>query len=97
MKSRLLGQFQAPEIQEWLTRNPHFLAEPVSQNAAIIFIDLSGFTSLSEEFGPHRVQELLRDFHALVDHEVDLKPRNPHQLSGRWRDDPVRPAGGGAG
>ncbi len=72
MKSRLLGQFQAPDVQEWLTRNPRFLAEPVSQNAAIIFIDLSGFTSLSEGYGPHRVQELLKDFHALVDHEVVL-------------------------
>jgi adenylate cyclase len=70
MKSRLLGQFQAPDIQEWLTRNPGFLAEPVSQNAAIIFIDLSGFTSLSEEFRPRHVQELLSDFHAMVDHEV---------------------------
>jgi adenylate cyclase len=70
MKSRLLGQFQAPDVQEWLTRNPHFLAKPVSQDAAIIFIDLSGFTSLSEAAGPHDMQELLRDFHALVDHEV---------------------------
>jgi adenylate cyclase len=69
-KSRLLGQFQAPDIQEWLTRNPHFLSEPVSQNAAIIFIDLSGFTALSEQYGPHRMQELLKGFHALVDHEV---------------------------
>ncbi len=70
MKSRLLGEFQAPDVQEWLTRNPHFLAKPVSQNAAIIFIDLSGFTSLSEAAGPRAVQELLRNFHALVDHEV---------------------------
>ncbi len=70
MKSQLLGQFQAPDIQGWLTRDPRFLAEPVSQNAAIIFIDLSGFTSVSEGSGPHRVQELLKDFHALVDHEV---------------------------
>jgi adenylate cyclase len=70
MKSRLLGQFQAPDVQEWLTRNPHFLARPVSQKAAIIFIDLSGFTSLSEAAGPRDVQELLRDFHALVDHET---------------------------
>jgi adenylate cyclase len=70
MKSRLLGQFQAPDIQEWLTRDPRFLAEPVSQNAAIIFIDLSGFTSLSEAAGPHDMQELLKHFHALVDHEA---------------------------
>ena len=70
MKSRLLAQFQAPDIQEWLTRNPRFLAEPVTQNGAIVFIDLSGFTPLSEEFGPHSVQELLRDFHSLIDREV---------------------------
>jgi adenylate cyclase len=69
-KSRLLGQFQAPDVQEWLTRNPHFLAEPVTQNGAVVFIDLSGFTSVSEEFGPHHVQQLLRDFHSLVDREV---------------------------
>jgi len=70
MKSRLLGQFQAPDLQDWLTRNPHFLAEPVVQHGAIVFIDLSGFTPLSEEFGPHYVQGLLRGFHALVDREV---------------------------
>lgn len=70
MQSRLLGQFQAPDLQEWLTRNPRFLAEPVTQNGAIVFIDLSGFTPVSEEFGLHHVQELLKSFHALVDREV---------------------------
>src|SRR6266849_4836990 len=45
-RSKLLGQFQAPDIQEWLTRDPGFLKEPIRQNAAVIFIDLSGFTSL---------------------------------------------------
>jgi adenylate cyclase len=70
MRSALLEQFQAPSIQQWLTANPNFLAEPVRQNAAIIFIDLSGFTSLSEELGPDRVRELLKEFHALIDKEV---------------------------
>ncbi|HWX59326.1 adenylate/guanylate cyclase domain-containing protein [Bradyrhizobium sp.] len=70
MKSQLLEQFQAPVIQQWLTKNPNFLAEPVRQNAAIVFIDLSGFTSLSEALGPDRVRELLKEFHALVDREV---------------------------
>lgn len=69
-KSRLLEEFQAPVIQQWLTKNPNFLAEPVRQSAAILFIDLSGFTSLSEAIGPDRVRELLKDFHALVDREV---------------------------
>jgi adenylate cyclase len=70
MKSQLFEQFQAPIMQEWLTKNPNFLAEPVRQNAAIVFIDLNGFTSLSEALGPDRVRELLKEFHALVDKDV---------------------------
>jgi adenylate cyclase len=69
-RNELLEQFQAPGVQEWLTRDPNFLAEPVSQNAAIVFIDLSGFTSLSERLGPDRMRDLLKDFHALVDKEA---------------------------
>jgi adenylate cyclase len=69
-RNELLEQFQAPAVQEWLTRDPNFLAEPVRQNAAIVFIDLSGFTSLSERLGPDRIRELLKDFHALVDKEA---------------------------
>jgi adenylate cyclase len=69
-RNELLEQFQAPAVQEWLTRDPNFLAEPVRQNAAIVFIDLSGFTSLSERLGPDKIRELLKDFHALVDKEA---------------------------
>jgi adenylate cyclase len=69
-KSELLEQFQAPAIQQWLSRDPNFLAEPVRQDAAVVFIDLSGFTSLSEELGPDSIRELLKDFHALVDNEA---------------------------
>ncbi len=70
MRSELLEQFQAPAIQEWLTRDPKFLTEPVSQNAAIVFIDLSGFTSLSERLGSDKIRDLLKEFHALVDKDV---------------------------
>jgi adenylate cyclase len=70
MRSELLEQFQAPGVQEWLTRDPNFLLEPVRQNAAIVFIDLSGFTSLSERLGPDAIRDLLKDFHALVDREA---------------------------
>jgi adenylate cyclase len=69
-RSELLEQFQAPDIQQWLTRDPDFLKEPVRQNAAVVFIDLSGFTSLSERLGPDPIRELLKDFHALVDREA---------------------------
>jgi len=69
-RSELLDQFQAPEIQEWLINDPDFLKEPVHQDAAVIFIDLSGFTSLSERLGADPIRELLKDFHALVDQEA---------------------------
>jgi adenylate cyclase len=68
--SELLLQFQAPALRKWLTENPKFLLEPVRQDAAIVFIDLSGFTSLSEALGMDVAREMLKDFHALIDQEV---------------------------
>ena len=69
-QNRLLEQFQTPGLQEWLTRDPDFLLAPVRQNAAVVFVDLSGFTSLSETLDPDATRGLLKEFHALVDKEV---------------------------
>jgi adenylate cyclase len=69
-KSDLLQQFQAPVVREWLTGHPDFLAEPRQQNAGIVFIDLSGFTALSETLEPNDTRELLKSFHALIDKEA---------------------------
>jgi adenylate cyclase len=66
-KSRSLARFQAPAVQEWLARDPDFLSRPVRQNAAVVFIDLSGFTGLSEQTDPDAIQEVLKAFHALID------------------------------
>ncbi|WP_454631079.1 CHASE2 domain-containing protein [Bradyrhizobium cenepequi] len=71
MKSDLLQQFQAPALNKWLTGNPAFLLEPRHQDAAIIFIDLSGFTALSETLDIDAGLALLKDFHTLVDDEVE--------------------------
>jgi len=70
VQNRLLEQFQTPGLQEWLTRDPEFLLAPVRQNAAVVFIDLSGFTALSETLDPDATRSLLKDFHALVDKEA---------------------------
>lgn len=70
MRNSLLQQFQAPVVRDWLTRHPDFLSEPVHQNAAIVFIDLSGFTALSETMDADEIRELLKSFHALIDKEV---------------------------
>ncbi|MFK4506350.1 adenylate/guanylate cyclase domain-containing protein [Bradyrhizobium daqingense] len=66
-KSRSLARLQAPAVQEWLARDPHFLSKPVRQNAAVVFIDLSGFTALSERIDPDALQEILKAFHAQID------------------------------
>ena len=70
VQNKLLEQFQTPGLQEWLTRDPDFLLAPVRQNAAVVFVDLSGFTSLSETLDPDATRGLLKEFHALVDKET---------------------------
>lgn len=69
-QSELLQRVQAPGLSDWLVRNPGFLTEPVRQDAAVVFIDLSGFTGLSESLGPAAIREVLNDFYALVDEEA---------------------------
>ncbi|WP_439369051.1 CHASE2 domain-containing protein [Bradyrhizobium sp. DASA03120] len=66
-KSRSLAQFQAPAVQEWLARDPDFLAKPVRQDAAVVFIDLSGFTALSERTDSDALRDILNAFHARID------------------------------
>jgi adenylate cyclase len=70
-RSRLLQQFQAPRLRTWLNKDPGFLLQPVRQDAAVVFIDLSGFTALSETAGPDATRELLNDFQAMVDREAE--------------------------
>jgi len=69
-QNRLLEQFQPLALQEWLSRDPDFLQTPVRQHAAVVFVDLSGFTALSEGLGPDATRGLLEEFHALVDRET---------------------------
>jgi adenylate cyclase len=70
LRNQLLEQFQSPGVKDWLARDPDFLIEPIRQDAAVVFVDLSGFTSLSESFGPDAIRELLKEFHALIDTET---------------------------
>ena len=65
-----LAKFQSPLLVEHILKNPHFLEQPVHQDVAVVFLDLSGFTGVAETLGPQWTRELLADFQALVDHEV---------------------------
>ncbi|KAA1178556.1 adenylate/guanylate cyclase domain-containing protein [Rhizobium tropici] len=69
-QSELLQRIEAPGLAEHLARDPDFLASPVHQQAAVVFIDINGFTGLSETIGPAAVRELLNGFYNLVDEEV---------------------------
>ncbi|UVF22214.1 adenylate/guanylate cyclase domain-containing protein (plasmid) [Microvirga terrae] len=69
-ESSTLRNFQSPSLVEKLRRDPTFLAQPVRQGAALIFIDLSGFTGLSEIIGPDQTREIIRGFHTLVGDEA---------------------------
>lgn len=65
-----LRRFQPPSLTERLSRDPDFLLDPLEQEAAVAFVDLSGFTGLSEALGPAETRRLLKEFHVLVDEEA---------------------------
>ncbi|UCI06482.1 CHASE2 domain-containing protein [Mesorhizobium sp. B1-1-8] len=69
-QSELLQRVQAPGLEAWLAKHSDFLLEPVRADAAVIFIDLSRFTGLSETLGPDATRDILNSFHVLVDEEV---------------------------
>jgi adenylate cyclase len=70
VEGRLLP-LQPRPIAGRLSEDPDFLGEPVAQDAAIVFVDLAGFTGLSETLGPERTRELLKRFQELVDAVVN--------------------------
>ncbi len=66
-QSETLRHFHAPGMTDLLTRNPDFLTHPVSQNAAVVFVDLSNFTGVTELLGPVWTRELLAALHDLIE------------------------------
>ena len=69
-QSALLQRIQAPGLGQWLARDPDFLSEPVRQDAAVVFVDLNGFTGLSETLGPGATRELLDVFYDAIADEA---------------------------
>jgi adenylate cyclase len=66
-----LSRFQHPALAQRILATPDFLDRPISQDAAIIFVDLSGFTGLSERLGAGATREMLRAFHTRIESVVD--------------------------
>jgi len=65
-----LAKFQSPLLVERILRDPRFLERPVSQNIAVMFLDLSRSTEVSEALGPEGARELLAGMQTLVEREI---------------------------
>jgi adenylate cyclase len=61
-----LGRFQSPVFARKLAEDPDFLLAPVEREAAILFVDLTGFTGLAQSIGPLATETMLRDFHEMI-------------------------------
>lgn len=61
-----LGRFQAPALAARIASDPTFLTSPTAQNAAILFVDLSGFSGVSERLGASATRDLLKAFHTQI-------------------------------
>ena len=68
-----LARLQAPALARRISEDPAFLAEPVEQEAAIVFVDLSGFTGLSEHLGTVGTRSFLKAFHSLLVEETHAR------------------------
>ncbi|MTI00660.1 CHASE2 domain-containing protein [Roseibium sp. RKSG952] len=65
-----LGRFQSPLLAHRIAEDPVFLIAPKQQIAPILFLDLSGYTGLSERIGPAQTRDYLKQFHTIVVNEA---------------------------
>ena len=66
----MLAKFQSPLLLDHILQEPRFLQEPVRQDLAVVFLDLSGFTGTAEALGPEWSRDLLGGMQTLVEREV---------------------------
>lgn len=65
-----LSRYFSPNMVEQLSQQDEPLKEMRSHEVAVLFVDIVGFTQLSEHRDPKEVITLLRDFHQRMEAEV---------------------------
>ena len=65
-----LARYFSPNVVEELSQNDDPLKQTRTQNVAVLFVDIVGFTSLTDGLPPAHVIKILRDFHARMEREV---------------------------
>ncbi len=58
-----LARYVPPNLVDTLAAHDQPFGPPRQQDAAVLFVDIRGFTTMSEEMSPTAVMELLRAFH----------------------------------
>jgi len=65
-----LARYFSPNVVEELSRHDEPLKQVRTQNVAVLFVDIVGFTAFAEARSPEEVVRTLRAFHALMEQEV---------------------------
>jgi len=65
-----LARYFSPNVVEELSKHDEPLKQVRSQNVAVLFVDIVGFTAFADARTPEEVVRTLREFHALMEQEV---------------------------
>jgi adenylate cyclase len=65
-----LSRYFSPNMVDVLASDEHDAGAVRSQDVAVLFVDIVGFTSIAERGTPQQVMELLRRYHALIEEAV---------------------------
>lgn len=65
-----LARYFSPNVVDELSNNDASLKQVRTQDIAVLFVDIVGFTAFAENKDPRDVIEALRKFHALMESEV---------------------------
>jgi adenylate cyclase len=65
-----LARYFSPNMVEELSKNDEPLKQVRTQNVAVLFVDIVGFTAFADARTPQEVVRTLRQFHALMEQEV---------------------------
>jgi class 3 adenylate cyclase len=65
-----LARYFSPNVVEELSKNDEPLKQVRTQNVAVLFVDIVGFTAFADARAPEEVVRTLREFHAMMEQEV---------------------------
>jgi adenylate cyclase len=65
-----LARYFSPTVVQELSKNDEPLKQVRTQNVAVLFVDIVGFTAYADGKNPEEVIGTLREFHGLMEHEV---------------------------